>query len=339
VNTHAVVDPIRGRLAARCVGRDHEDFVTVVAEVLDDPKHRVGDAVDIREEGLCDDRNAHTKMVTSSAVGKVASWDTTRKVCMPTGQNIGRPRAGSVRTRRAVDMRIPRATAVMAAAVLMCAVGCTNQITGTAAQDPTQPPLALSDDGYGIVAGYPDAPVQIELYTEPQCSHCEELQSSFGNDIEHYINLGELAVTYRPLTFLDTPTTDRHSARVANALFLAVGAPGSTDEADKSSGPELQRFVEDLWAHQQPGGPGPSDEAMARMAQESGIPDSVASKIRDGAAPDNIDIDEMSAYNYGALIGIDPITTGTPTVYDLNTQEKVDVHDDDWLDNLMGSSA
>lgn len=236
-------------------------------------------------------------------------------------------------------MRIPRPTAVMAAAVLMCAVGCTNQITGTATQDPTQPPLALSDDGYGIVAGYPDAPVQIELYTEPQCSHCEELQSSFGNDIEHYINLGELAVTYRPLTFLDTPTTDRHSARVANALFLAVGAPGSTDEADKSSGPEFQRFVEDLWAHQQPGGPGPSDEAMARMAQESGIPDSVASKIRDGAAPDNLDIDEMSAYNYGALIGIDPITTGTPTVYDLNTQEKVDVHDDDWLDNLMGSSA
>jgi hypothetical protein len=80
VNTHAVVDPIRGRLAARCVGRDHEDFVTVVAEVLDDPKHRVGDAVDIREEGLCDDRNAHTEMLSSATVGKVASGDTTRKV-------------------------------------------------------------------------------------------------------------------------------------------------------------------------------------------------------------------------------------------------------------------
>ena len=62
-------------------------------------------------------------------------------------------------------------------------------------------------------------------------------------------------------------------------------------------------------------------------------------RSRDGAAPDNIDIDEMAAYNYGALIGIDPITTGTPTVYDLDTQEKVDIHDDDWLDNLMGSST
>ncbi len=236
-------------------------------------------------------------------------------------------------------MRIPRAAAVITVALLMCAVGCTNQITGTATQDPTQPPLALSDDGYGIVAGYPDAPVQIELYTEPQCSHCEELQSAYGADIEHYINLGELAVTYRPVTFLDTPSTDHHSARVANALFLAVGAPESTDEANMSSGPEFQRFVEDLWAHQEPGGPGPSDEAMARMAEESGIPDDVAGRIRAGDTADDVDIDEMAAYNYGALIGVDPITTGTPTVYDLSTQEKVDIHEDDWLDNLMGSSA
>ena len=29
------------------------------AEMLDHPKHRVGNAVDIREEGLRDDRNAH----------------------------------------------------------------------------------------------------------------------------------------------------------------------------------------------------------------------------------------------------------------------------------------
>ncbi|MDT7713977.1 MAG: hypothetical protein QOG46_2940, partial [Pseudonocardiales bacterium] len=108
-------------------------------------------------------------------------------------------------------MRIGRAAVAATAALLIGAVGCTNQIAGTATPDPTQPPLALSDDGYGIAAGYPDAPVQIELYTEPQCNHCEELQSAYGEDIERSINLGELAVTYRPLTFLDTPSTDEHS--------------------------------------------------------------------------------------------------------------------------------
>ena len=229
-------------------------------------------------------------------------------------------------------------TAALLAALAITTAGCTNQVTGTATQDPTQPPLALSDDGYGIVAGYPDAPVQIEFYTEPQCSHCEELQAAYGGDIEHYINLGQLAVTYRPLTFLDTPSTDHHSARVCNALFLAVGAPEATDEAKMSSGPEFQRFVEDLWAHQEPGGPGPSDEQMAGMADESGIPDDIASRIGDGDTADNVDIEEMAAYNFGALLGVDPITSGTPTVYDLGSEEKVDIHDSDWLDNLMSAA-
>jgi protein-disulfide isomerase len=234
-------------------------------------------------------------------------------------------------------MRIPRAAVAVTAALLFCAVGCTSQVTGTATMDPTKPPLGLSEDGYGIVAGYPDAPVQIELYTEPQCTHCAELQSAFGEDIKRHINLGDLAVTYRPLTFLDDPSTDGHSARVANALFLAVGAPEATDENNMASGPEFQSFVENLWAHQEPGGPGPSDNQMAKMAQESGLPDDVASRIGDGDTADQIDIEEMAAYNYGSLVGIDPISTGTPTVYDLSTKEKVDIQDDGWLDNLLSA--
>ena len=54
--------------------------MTGASQVLEHPKHRVGDAVDIREEGLCDDRNAHTKMVSRTTVAKVATENTTRKV-------------------------------------------------------------------------------------------------------------------------------------------------------------------------------------------------------------------------------------------------------------------
>ena len=149
-------------------------------------------------------------------------------------------------------MRISRALAAMTATLLLAAVGCSHQIEGTAKPDPTQPPLALSEDGSGIVAGYPDAPVQFELYTEPQCNHCAALQKEFGDDIERYINLGLLAVTYRPLTFLDQLANEDYSARVANALFLSVGAPKATDAPSAASGPEFQRFVEELWAAQDP---------------------------------------------------------------------------------------
>jgi hypothetical protein len=67
------------RFAARCVGGDDESLVTRATEMLEHPKHRVGDTVDIREEALCDDRNAHNRIVTAPTVSEVACRDTTRK--------------------------------------------------------------------------------------------------------------------------------------------------------------------------------------------------------------------------------------------------------------------
>jgi hypothetical protein len=75
----AVVNPLGRRLTLRGIWGDDEDFVTGATEMLDHPKHRVRDAVDIREERLCDDRNAHTKIMPATAVRKVACGDTTRK--------------------------------------------------------------------------------------------------------------------------------------------------------------------------------------------------------------------------------------------------------------------
>jgi len=235
-------------------------------------------------------------------------------------------------------MRISRALAAMTATLLLAAVGCSHQIEGTAKQNPTQPPLALSEDGSGIVAGYPNAPVQFELYTEPQCNHCAALQKEFGDDIERYINLGLLAVTYRPLTFLDQLAGEDYSARVANALFLTVGAPKATDVPNTASGPEFQRFVEELWAAQDPIGNGPTDEDMKDMAKKAGMPSDVADKIGEGQTASDVDIDQMAASNYQSLVAIDPIDSGTPTVYDLKTKKKIDIGQSDWLDTLMSSS-
>ena len=122
--------------------------------------------------------------------------------------------------------------------------------------------------------------MQIEIFTEPQCNHCAELQDGFGDEIEHYINLGQLAVTYRPLTFLDDEPGEDYSARVANALFLAVGPAEATEEPNVASGPEFQRFVEELWANQDPGGTGPTDEEMEEMATKAGMPTDVARQDR-----------------------------------------------------------
>ena len=203
------MDPLGGWLAAGRVGGDDEGFVTGSAEMLDHPKHRVADAVDIREERLCDDRNAHTKIVSSVAFRKVAARDTTRK-------NLVRPAGATV-----LACGPPGPWRCVTAGLLITAVGCSRTVDGTAQPDPRKPGVALSGDGYGIVAGFDDAPVNVEIFTEPQCNHCADLQADFGDDIARYLNIGQLAVTYRPMTFLDD-SDDRYSARVSNALFLAV---------------------------------------------------------------------------------------------------------------------
>ena len=90
-------------------------------------------------------------------------------------------------------MRISRAMVMITVALLITAVGCTKQIAGTAESDPKKPPLSVSKDGYGIVAGFDNAPKKIEIYTEPQCNHCADLQHDFGDQLAYYITVGQLA--------------------------------------------------------------------------------------------------------------------------------------------------
>ena len=108
-------------------------------------------------------------------------------------------------------MRISRTVVLITAATMIVAVGCTKQVAGTAESDPNKPPLTVSKDGYGIVAGFDNAPTKIEIYTEPQCNHCADLQHDFGDQLAYYIAVGQLEVTYRPMTFLDD-TTGGYSA-------------------------------------------------------------------------------------------------------------------------------
>ena len=45
----------------------------------------------------------------------------------------------------------------------------------------------------------------------------------------------------------------------------------------------------------------------------------------------------MESTNFEFLYEVDPLNTGTPTVFDLNAGEKLDIYDDDWLTKVMES--
>ena len=96
----SLVHLVGRRLTPRRVRGNDEGLVTRAAEMLDHPKHRVGDAVDIREERLCDDCNAHTKIVPSATFAKVACGDTTRKDFVPVNRRSGYCVSSIVRTKK-----------------------------------------------------------------------------------------------------------------------------------------------------------------------------------------------------------------------------------------------
>jgi len=221
---------------------------------------------------------------------------------------------------------------MIAAALLITAVGCTKQVAGTAESDPNKPALSVSKDGYGIVAGFESAPLKIEIFTEPQCSHCADLQADFGDQLAYYIAVGQLEVTYRPMTFLDDGAGG-YSSQVSNALFLATEAAGSPEV--KATGSQFQRFVKEVWVNQRPGGDPPTEDELQDMAKKAGMPDAVAQHIKGGGSA--VNVKDMDDANFEFLYEIDSLDLGTPTVYDLANGEKLDIYDNDWLNKLIQS--
>lgn len=235
-------------------------------------------------------------------------------------------------------MRSKHVTLAVVLSLVVALTGCTRAISGTAEGDPNPPRVAVTPDSFGIRAGLDDAPIQLEIYTEPQCTHCADLQHDFGDEFAYYIGTGQLAITYRPMTFLDTPGTDGHSARVANALFVAATPGGAGNDAVGTTGRQFQHFVEQLWAHQEPGGTGPDDAQIAGFARTADVPGFQEHQIEKGAAAKSeSELADMESTNFEFLYEVDPLNTGTPTVFDLNAGEKLDIYDDDWLAKLMES--
>jgi protein-disulfide isomerase len=235
-------------------------------------------------------------------------------------------------------MRSKQVTIAVALSLVVALSGCSRAVGGTAQGDLNPPLVEMTQDQFGIRAGLEDAPIQLEIYTEPQCTHCADLQHDFGDQFAYYIGAGQLAITYRPMTFLDTPATDGHSGRVANALFAAATTGGEGEDAVSATGRQFQRFVEQLWSHQQPRTAGPSDDDMADFARKADIPGFQVHEIETGATEKSAsDLADMESTNFEYLYEVDPLNTGTPTVYDLNAGRKLDIYDNDWLSKLMAS--
>ena len=157
-------------------------------------------------------------------------------------------------------------------------------------------------------SGLATAPVQLEIFCEPQCPHCAELESTYGDRIAGELASGRLAVTYRWLTFLD----DRHhndvSARVSQC---AVSGGRPDDLADGVSGfrarplppPEPRRPEQQTTSRRWPA------KAGCPTRWPTGSRRRLRGRYRRAQRRQQARLDQVN-----------PENPGTPTVYDLKAK-------------------
>ncbi|MEZ0362727.1 thioredoxin domain-containing protein [Mycobacterium sp. pUA109] len=187
------------------------------------------------------------------------------------------------------------------------------------------PGTTVTGDGYGVLVGAPDAPVQLEIFCEPQCPHCAQFEAASDADLARHLGSGQVAVTYRWLTFLDGKHDNDASARAATAL-IAAADPTTPATA-------YQEFVADLYRHQDADGRSATD--LATMAAQNRVGPMAIARI--AAALPVVDTAAMNTANRDRLTAANPDNPGTPTVYDLNAHRVVDTQDAAWLDKLVVS--
>jgi len=190
-----------------------------------------------------------------------------------------------------------------------------------ASADAGAPGTALSPDHFGVRAGPTSAPVQLEIFCDPQCSECAKFEAASDSSLGRHLAAGDVAVTYRWMTFLDARRGNDVSARVGNAL-MATADPAT-------SAANYQAFVGELYSK----GGAPSVEDIAATAREAGLPAHVVDRISAGQPA--VDPGSMNAYNRVQLLAANPEKPGTPTVYDTTTKTVLDTDDAGWLDRLV----
>ena len=136
-----------------------------------------------------------------------------------------------------------------------------------------------------------DAP-ELDVYVDFMCPHCGTFEQINGEDLAQAAADGEVTVNYHPVSFLS-----EYSARAANAFAeVANSAPESAMD-----------FMNAMFANQPTeGGEGLSDEQIAEIAVEAGVPQDVADTLADGTYTEWVDVASQQARRDGA--------TSTPTV-------------------------
>jgi protein-disulfide isomerase len=123
---------------------------------------------------------------------------------------------------------------------------------------PEHVPAGTVEDGDGILIGA--GPATVDLYIDFLCPFCRQFEEASGDALDTIAAAGIASLVYHPLGFLDRLSSTRYSSRAAAASGCA---------ADRR---KFREYKYALFANQpEEGGPGLSDEQLARLGLALGL--------------------------------------------------------------------
>jgi protein-disulfide isomerase len=125
-----------------------------------------------------------------------------------------------------------------------------------------------------VPIGEPNAPVTVEIYYDYMCPACGAFEAANGGELDRLLEDGTVRVELRPISFLDKASSGtKYSTRAANAFAtVADAAPDSAWD-----------FHAALYANQPAeGSKGLSDDEIASIAKDAGVPADVIDRFGDG---------------------------------------------------------
>ncbi|GAA2007617.1 DsbA family protein [Microbacterium ulmi] len=163
-------------------------------------------------------------------------------------------------------------TAAVAGSLLLagCSAGSAPADAGASAPAVIAP---ANSTEFGLPAG--SGPVEIGLWTDLSCPHCQSLEEIMGPDLQQWVADGDVSLTIHPLNFVSAKRGDatEWSTRAANALAAVADA----GEADR-----LPAFYALLQEHQVTSDGALTDDEIVALASQAGvtadISDAVASQ-------------------------------------------------------------
>ncbi|MBO3736580.1 DsbA family protein [Actinoplanes flavus] len=161
-----------------------------------------------------------------------------------------------------------------------------------------------------LLVGQASAPVTVEIYLDYMCPACGRFETTNAAELDRLIDAKTINLELRPMNFLDKQSQgSRYSTRAANAVATVA------DQAPD----KVWAFTKALYANQpEEGTTGLSDQAIADLAVQAGVAQTVADRFKDRTFDAWVTESNDDAFEAGV--------TGTPTVKINGTKFEGDVY-------------